>query len=258
MWQHRNDVLHNDGQNFQRKVELARTDASIREEHAKGKDTLPRADKFLLKSLRTTLRMELNEKHTWLVSISGARAAWTAKQNEPPTFNAERQRMQEWLTGVGQPHLSTQPAGQALLAQHNTAGEEASTSETPQTTHHTGRADRDTTLACVRSAQETGTTDSDAMGVQPRAGAPQLKKRVKSSKNNKTNSKKVHKGKETNTKKKQKSRASIFHRKLKTPSSHTELHLKITSNSAPQRESTLHRRLHEMIADDSQSESNSE
>ena len=47
MWQHRNDVLHNDGQNFQRKVELAKADASIREEHAKGKDTLLKSDKFL-------------------------------------------------------------------------------------------------------------------------------------------------------------------------------------------------------------------
>ena len=62
MWQLRNDVLPNDGQNFQRKVELARVDASIQEEHVKGKDTLLRADKFLLKSLTTTLRMELNVK----------------------------------------------------------------------------------------------------------------------------------------------------------------------------------------------------
>ena len=71
MWQHRNDVLHNDGQNFHRKVELAKADASIREEHVKGKDTLLKQDKFLLKSLRTTLRMELNEKGTWLAPFRG-------------------------------------------------------------------------------------------------------------------------------------------------------------------------------------------
>ena len=186
----------------------------------------------------------------------GARAAWTAKQNETPTFNAEHRRMQEWLTGVDQPRLCIQPAEQALLARHNIAGEEAS-SKTLQTTHHTGQADRDTTLASVGSEQETGTTDLDTMGAQPRDGATQTKKRAKSSRNNKANNKKVHKGKETNTKKKQKSRASILHRKLKTPSSHSELHLKTKLNSAPQRESTLHRRLHEMIAADSQSESNS-
>ena len=165
--------------------------------------------------------------------------------------------MQEWLTGVDQPHLSIQPAEQALLAQHNIAGEEASTSVTPQTTHHTDQADHDTTSAGVGSAQEPGMTDWGTMGAQPRVGAPQTKKRAKSSRNNKTNNKKAHKGKENNTKRKQKSRASILHRKLKTPSSHTELYLKTTLNSAPQRESTVHWRLHEMIAADSQSESNS-
>ena len=201
--------------------------------------------------------MELNEKRTWLVSISGARAAWTAKQNETPTFDAERRRMQEWLTGVDQPHLTIQPAELALPARCNIAGGEALTSVTPQTTHHTGQADRETTQAGVRSAQEMGTTDSDTEGGQPRAGAPQTKKRAKSSNNNKTNNKKVHKGKENKTKRKQKSRTSILHRNLKTPRAHTELHWKITLNSAPQRESTLHRRLHETIAADSQSESNS-
>ena len=258
MWQHRNDVLHNDGQNFHRKVELAKADASIREEHVKGKDTLLKQDKFLLKSLRTTLRMELNEKRTWLVSISGARAAWTAKQNETPTFDAERRRMQEWLTEVDQPHLTIQPAEPALLVRHNIAGEEAVNSETPHTTHHTGQADRDTTQAGVGSVQETRTTESDTRGTRPRAGAPQTKKRAHSSTNNKRNNKKAHKGKENKTKRKQKSRTSILHRKLKTPRAHTELHLKITLNSAPQRESTLHRRLHETIAADSESESNSE
>ena len=145
-------------------MELARADAGIREEHAKGKDTLLRTDKFLLKSLRTTLRMELNEKRTWLVSISGARAAWTAKQHETPTFDAERRRMQEWVTEVDQPHLTIPPAEPALLVRHNIAGEEAVNSETPHTTHHTGQADRETTQAGVGSAQETGTTDSDTEG----------------------------------------------------------------------------------------------
>ena len=208
--------------------------------------------------MRTTLRMELNEKRTWLVSISGARAAWTAKQNETPTFDAERRRMQEWLTGVDQPHLTIQPAEPAVLVRHNIAGEEAVNNETPHTTHHTGQADRDTTQAGVGPAQETGTTDSDTVGAQPRAGAPQTKKRAQSSKNNKTNNKKAHKGKENKTKRKQKSRTSILHRNLKTPRAHAELHLKITLNSAPQRESTLHRRLHENNAAESHSESNGE
>ena len=74
-----------------------------------------------------------------------------------PTFDAERRRMQEWLTGVDQPHLIIHPAEPALLVRHSIAGEEASTSMTPQTTHHTGQADRDTTQAGVGSAQETGT-----------------------------------------------------------------------------------------------------
>ena len=202
--------------------------------------------------------MELNEKRTWLVSISGARVAWTAKQNEMPTFDAERRRMQEWLTGVDQPHLTIQPAEPALPARHSIAGEEALTSVTPQTTHHTGQADCETTQAGVGSAQETRTTDSDTEGAQPRAGAPQTKKRAQSSTNNKRNNKKAHKGKENKTKRKQKSRTFILHRNSKTPRAHTELHLKTALNSAPQRESTLHRRLHETIAADGQSESNSE
>ena len=166
--------------------------------------------------------------------------------------------MQEWLTGVDQPHLTIHTAEPALPARHNIAGEEAVTSETPHTTHHTGQADRDTTQAGVGSGQETGTIESDTRGTRPRAGAPQTKKRAHSSTNNKRNNKKAHKGKENKTKRKQKSRTSILHRNVKTPRAHTELHLKITLNSAPQRESTLHRRLHEKIAADNESESNSE
>jgi hypothetical protein len=136
--------------------------------------------------------MELHEKQTWLVSILGARAAWTVKQNKPPTFDAERWRMQEWLTGVDQPHLSSQPAEQGLLVKHNNVGEEASTGETPQTTHHMGQADRDTISEQAGSEQATGTTDSDTMGVPPRAGEPHRKRRTKSSNNNKTNNNKTH------------------------------------------------------------------
>ena len=154
--------------------------------------------------------------------------------------------MQEWVTGVDQPHLTIHTAEQALLAQHNIAGEEALTSETPHTTHHTGQADRDTTQAGVGSVQETRTTESDTRGTRPKAGAPQTKKRAHSSTNNKRNNKKAHKGKENKTKRKQKSRTSILWT-VKTPRAHAELHLKITLNSAPQRESTLHRRLHEKM-----------
>ena len=46
MWDHRNDILHNDGANFQKKMEGAEADVMIRTEFNTGKDTLLREDKF--------------------------------------------------------------------------------------------------------------------------------------------------------------------------------------------------------------------
>ena len=90
MWDHRNDILHNDGGNFHKKMEGAEADVMIRTEFNMGKDTLLREDKFLLRSFRTTMKSDLQEKKKWLQDVAGARAAWVAKQNEPPSFDVER------------------------------------------------------------------------------------------------------------------------------------------------------------------------
>ena len=93
MWQHRNDILHNDGGNFHKKMEVAEAEVLIRAEYNTGKTTLLNADRFLLRSVCITIKMELQEKKMWLQDVVGARAAWLAKQNEPPSFDVECQRM---------------------------------------------------------------------------------------------------------------------------------------------------------------------
>ena len=103
MWQHRNSVLHDDPDNYHTKLLIGEADAAIAQEFATGSATLLREDRFLLRSKKTVMAATLAEKTRWLVSISGARAAWEAKQEEIPTYNQERRAMEEWLaSAVGQ------------------------------------------------------------------------------------------------------------------------------------------------------------
>jgi hypothetical protein len=48
MWDHRNDILHNDGANFHKKMEGAESDVMIRAELNTGENVLLRADKKVI------------------------------------------------------------------------------------------------------------------------------------------------------------------------------------------------------------------
>jgi hypothetical protein len=111
MQQHQNNILHNDGANFHKKKEGAEADVMIWAEFNTGKHTLLRADKFLLRSLRATMKLELQEKKKWLQDVVRARLAWVAKQNEPPFFDVECQRMHTWRTGTHWTVTITQTVG---------------------------------------------------------------------------------------------------------------------------------------------------
>jgi hypothetical protein len=97
MWQHRNSVLHDDPENYHTKLLVGEADRAIEQEFAMGTANLLREDRFLLRSKRKVMAGELAEKTRWLASISGARAAWEAKQAEVPTYDQERRAMEAWL-----------------------------------------------------------------------------------------------------------------------------------------------------------------
>jgi hypothetical protein len=100
MWQHRNSVLHDDPENYHTKLLVSEADRAIEQEFAIGTATLLREDRFLLRSKRTVMSGELADKTRWLTSISGARAAWEAKQAEVPTYDHERRAMEAWLAAT--------------------------------------------------------------------------------------------------------------------------------------------------------------
>jgi hypothetical protein len=104
MWQHRNSVLHDDPDNYHTKLLVGKADAAILQEFAAGTTTLLQEDRFLIRSKKTVLAGTLVDKTRWLVSISGARAAWEAAQVEIPTYNQERRAMEEWLASTPNAH----------------------------------------------------------------------------------------------------------------------------------------------------------
>jgi hypothetical protein len=97
MWQHRNSVLHDDPENYHTKLLVREADWAIEQEFVIGTAHLLREDRFLLRSKRKVMSGTLADKTRWLASISGARAAWEAKQAEVPTYDQERRAMEAWL-----------------------------------------------------------------------------------------------------------------------------------------------------------------
>jgi hypothetical protein len=100
MWQYRNSVLHDDPENHHTKLLVNEANRAIEQEFSRGTTTLLREDRFLLRSKRTVMSGELADKTRWLASISGARAAWEAKQAEIPTYDHERRAMEAWLAST--------------------------------------------------------------------------------------------------------------------------------------------------------------
>jgi len=97
MWQHRNTVLHDDPENYHSKLLVEEANMAILREFAEGTSTLLREDRFLLRSRKKVLAGTIEDKTRWLALMSGARAAWEAKQMEIPTYDPERRAMEAWL-----------------------------------------------------------------------------------------------------------------------------------------------------------------
>ena len=191
MWDHRNDILHNGGGNFHKKMEGAEADVMIRTEFNTGKDTLLREDKFLLRSFRTTMKSDLQEKKKWLQDVAGARAAWVAKQNEPPSFDVERRRMHEWLTGIDWTATTTQtarPSAAGGALQNQTASEASNGIALHPNTAHRGQ---NRTTQQAEPGSNSNQTDQRSFSQEGAQSEAPKRKRAQNPQNNNRNRKKL-------------------------------------------------------------------
>ena len=223
MWDHRNDILHNDGANFHKKMEVSEADVMIRAEFNTGKTNLLTADKFLLRSFCTKMKLDLQEKKKWLQDVAGARAAWVAKQNEPPSFNVECQCMHEWRTGTHRTGTTAQTAGPSAAGgalQNQTASEAGNSIALHPNTAHRGQIR--TTQKVEPGSTQTQTDQRSSSQAGAQIEAPK-RKRAQNPQNNNRNNKKARKGTQINRNKKPwSSGRSILCRVLKNPKHHTQ------------------------------------
>ena len=98
---HWNDILHNDGANFHKKMEGAEADVMIQAEFNTGKIVLLRADKFLLRSFCTTMKLELQEKKKWLHDVCRSQSSIGGQTESTPLLRCGMPvQMHVWLMGT--------------------------------------------------------------------------------------------------------------------------------------------------------------
>ena len=187
-------------------MEVETANAMITTEIGMGAHTLLRRDKYLVSSLEFTLALALHDKQTWLSTISGARAAWKAKQEAPPNYDGERQRMTDWLAG------GTPTSTNVTTTNSSNANNE----------DNTGRPERRPTQLLQDAARQAGSTPAANPAIPNRTSQQQKTqtsntgrppRQPPKSKNNK----KAKKGKNTQKKQqkyKQKPRSILARRQL--------------------------------------------
>ena len=99
MWEHRNGVLKGNPDKHHRKHDLAEADAAIAKEWERGDQGLLNKDRFLFRNKETVTGGALEQKWTWLTSVSLARQAASADAATKGSYSQERQGMQAWLNG---------------------------------------------------------------------------------------------------------------------------------------------------------------
>ena len=97
MWDHRNDVLHNDPLRHHQRDDLQVTAQAIEEEWETGPRGLPQ-DHFLFRNQAQVDAKTLQGKWEWLDSVTLAREAAKANSEEARAANAqERRGIRNWL-----------------------------------------------------------------------------------------------------------------------------------------------------------------